>query len=174
MNTIAHLLWPEDILLDLDVPNQRRLFDEIGRHLAETHGMPPEWVTLILTRREHAGSTGLGEGFAIPHARVPDLDRIHLFTSASNRQFRSLPRTANQCPTSSSSWCQGQPVKSISEFLPMRRKCSPITSFAKACARARTRPKSSDSSTSGRLPRDLKGRHLYLLLIATRRIYSPS
>lgn len=78
MNTIAHLLWLEDILLDMDVSNKRRLFDEIGRHMAQVHAMRPEWVTLILSRREQAGSTSLGEGFAIPHARVPDLDRIYL------------------------------------------------------------------------------------------------
>ena len=78
MNTIARLLWLEDILLDMDVSNKRQLFDEIGRHMAQEHAMRPEWVTRILSRREQAGSTGLGEGFAIPHARVPDLDRMYL------------------------------------------------------------------------------------------------
>ena len=78
MNTIARLLRLENILLDMDVSNKRQLFDEIGRHMAQAHAMRPEWVTLILSRREQAGSTGLGEGFAIPHARVPDLDRIYL------------------------------------------------------------------------------------------------
>lgn len=78
MNTIARLLRLENILLDVDVSNKRQLFDEIGRHMARAHAMRPEWVTLILSRREQAGSTGLGEGFAIPHARVPDLDRIYL------------------------------------------------------------------------------------------------
>jgi len=78
LNTIARLLRLENILLDVDVSNKRQLFDEIGRHMAQAHAMRPEWVTLILSRREQAGSTGLGEGFAIPHARVPDLDRIYL------------------------------------------------------------------------------------------------
>jgi nitrogen PTS system EIIA component len=78
LNTIARLLWLEDILLDMDVSNKRQLFDEIGRHMAQEHAMRPEWVTRILSRREQAGSTGLGEGFAIPHARVPDLDRMYL------------------------------------------------------------------------------------------------
>ena len=40
------------------------------------YAMPQESVAESLTRRELAGSTGLGEGVAIPHARVKDLERI--------------------------------------------------------------------------------------------------
>jgi PTS system nitrogen regulatory IIA component len=42
------------------------------------HGMPQAWVVLSLSRREDVGSTGLGQGVAIPHARIKDLYRIHL------------------------------------------------------------------------------------------------
>ena len=40
--------------------------------------MPKDWVAVSLSRREQVSSTGLGEGFAIPHARVKDLDRIQV------------------------------------------------------------------------------------------------
>ena len=40
--------------------------------------MPQEWVVLSLSRREQVGSTGLGEGVAVPHARIKDLARIQL------------------------------------------------------------------------------------------------
>ena len=40
--------------------------------------MPKERVVVGLSRREQVGSTGLGEGVAIPHTRVEDLSRIHL------------------------------------------------------------------------------------------------
>lgn len=40
--------------------------------------MPRAWVATGLSRREQVGSTGLGEGIAIPHARVEDLSRIQL------------------------------------------------------------------------------------------------
>lgn len=78
MTTIAKLLSAEDILLDLDVADQDQLFQEIGRHMAALHGLPQEWVARSLARREQVGSTGLGDGFAIPHARVADLERVRL------------------------------------------------------------------------------------------------
>jgi len=76
--TIADLLRTEDVLLDLDVSCKSQLFEELGAHFERQHGMPREWVVLSLSRREQVGSTGLGEGVAVPHARIKDLFRIQL------------------------------------------------------------------------------------------------
>lgn len=78
MSTIADLLSPKDILLNLEVASKDQLFEAIGRHMEVNHGMPQEWVVLSLSRREQVGSTGLGEGVAVPHARIKDLARIQL------------------------------------------------------------------------------------------------
>lgn len=78
MNTIADLLRTEDIILDMAVADKSQLFEEIGRHMERLHGMPQAWVVLSLSRREEAGSTGLGQGVAIPHARIKDLERIQV------------------------------------------------------------------------------------------------
>ncbi|MDD5248693.1 MAG: PTS sugar transporter subunit IIA [Rhodocyclaceae bacterium] len=78
MNTIADRLLPADILLDLDVASKSQLLDEIGRHMERVHGLSAKWVALSLSRREQVGSTGLGDGVAIPHARVQDLDGIQV------------------------------------------------------------------------------------------------
>lgn len=78
MHTIADLLMPEDVLLDLDVSSKGELLDEIGHHMERQHALAHEWVATALARREAVGSTGLGEGVAIPHARVKDLDRIQI------------------------------------------------------------------------------------------------
>jgi len=77
-NIIATLLLPEDILLDMDVASKTQLIEEIGRHMERGHGLPRQSVALSLSYRERIGSTGLGEGVAIPHARVKDLDRIQV------------------------------------------------------------------------------------------------
>jgi PTS system nitrogen regulatory IIA component len=76
MSAIAQHLWPEDILLDIEVADKDELFDEIGRHMEREHAMPRAWVVAGLARREQVGSTGLGEGIAIPHSRVEELSRI--------------------------------------------------------------------------------------------------
>lgn len=76
LNAIARYLSPRDICLDLDVANKGRLFDAIGRHMQREHALQQDWVVLSLSRREQAGSTALGEGVAIPHARISGLDRI--------------------------------------------------------------------------------------------------
>jgi len=78
LNTISDLLRTEDILFDLVVASKSQLFEEIGRHMEGQHGMPQSWVVLSLSRREEVGSTGLGDGVAIPHARIKDLDRIQI------------------------------------------------------------------------------------------------
>lgn len=78
MNTITGLLGLEDILIDLDVANKVHLFEEIGRHIEQMHALPRTWVTENLSRREAIGATGVGDGVAIPHARIKDLERIQV------------------------------------------------------------------------------------------------
>lgn len=78
MSTIADLISSEDILLDVSVSGKSNLLEEIGRHMERQHSMPQAWVTAALSRREQVGSTGLGDGVAIPHARVKNLDRIQV------------------------------------------------------------------------------------------------
>jgi nitrogen PTS system EIIA component len=79
LNAVARYLLPQDVRLDLDVANKRQLFHAIGQHMHREHGLSPDEVVLNLSRREQAGSTGLGEGVAIPHARVGSLDRTYAF-----------------------------------------------------------------------------------------------
>jgi PTS system nitrogen regulatory IIA component len=73
---IASYLGTKDILLDLDVAGRSQLFDALGCHMEEENGLQAEMVVAGLVRREQLGSTALGQGIAIPHARVKDLDRI--------------------------------------------------------------------------------------------------
>jgi PTS system nitrogen regulatory IIA component len=70
LNTLASYLYPENICLDVAVTNKLELFDVIGRHMEREHALPQEWVIRSLSRREQAGSTGLGKGVAIPYMRL--------------------------------------------------------------------------------------------------------
>jgi PTS system nitrogen regulatory IIA component len=78
VQSIGDLLPLEDILVDLDVSGKSELIDEIGRHMERTHALPHQSVALSLKHREQIGSTGLGQGVAIPHCRVKDLGQIHV------------------------------------------------------------------------------------------------
>lgn len=78
LTNIADLLAPEDILLDLDVSNKGQLFEAIDRHMVQEHAMAKGFVAMSLANRERVGSTGLGDGVAVPHAHVKNLDHVQL------------------------------------------------------------------------------------------------
>jgi PTS system nitrogen regulatory IIA component len=73
MRTIGQLLSPADILLDLDVSTKKRVFEEVGRLFEQRQRLPRAQVVEGLTAREALGSTGLGLGIALPHARIKNL-----------------------------------------------------------------------------------------------------
>jgi PTS system nitrogen regulatory IIA component len=66
-------LQPDDIELDVRLPNKRMTLEALARHLAARHGGDPHAVFVALWEREALGSTGLGHGVALPHARLPGL-----------------------------------------------------------------------------------------------------
>jgi|SRR5450631_1701382 PTS system nitrogen regulatory IIA component len=72
----ADLFLPEDVLLDVVVAGKGEFFEEIALHLESVHEMPRAEVERALVHRERIESTALGEGVAIPHARIKSLDRI--------------------------------------------------------------------------------------------------
>ena len=74
-NALAAILTPGDLLLDLDVPTKNRALQEIARFVGARHGLPERTVYASLVGREAVGSTALGCGVAVPHARVKGLSR---------------------------------------------------------------------------------------------------
>lgn len=67
---IALLLQPREILLGVDVRDRSHALEVVGAEIARLCGRDPLPITHMLTRREQAASTALGNGFAIPHARI--------------------------------------------------------------------------------------------------------
>lgn len=75
MNQIAQLLPEANILLDLEATSKKRLFEQVGQ-LFEDHAQIARAVVFdSLFAREKLGSTGLGQGIAIPHGRIKGLSR---------------------------------------------------------------------------------------------------
>jgi len=73
MNLIAKLLPPSNILLDLDVTSKKRMFEQAGLLFENNQGVARSLVFDSLFARERLGSTGLGQGVAIPHGRIKGL-----------------------------------------------------------------------------------------------------
>ena len=73
MNLIAKLLPPSNIVLDLDVTSKKRIFEQAGLLFENNQGIARSMVFDSLFAREKLGSTGLGQGIAIPHGRIKGL-----------------------------------------------------------------------------------------------------
>jgi PTS system nitrogen regulatory IIA component len=72
---IDDFLTPDRIALEVRVRDKAALIAEIARLFGRTAPkLHPETVHAALQAREQLGSTGLGGGFALPHARIEGLD----------------------------------------------------------------------------------------------------
>jgi PTS system nitrogen regulatory IIA component len=73
MSLVAKLLSASDVLLDLQVLSKKRLFEQVGLLFENQHALARSVVFDSLFARERLGSTGLGQGVAIPHGRIKGL-----------------------------------------------------------------------------------------------------
>lgn len=73
MNQIAKLLPPANVLVGLDASSKKRVFEQAGILFENNHGIARASVYDALFAREKLGSTGLGQGIAIPHGRIKGL-----------------------------------------------------------------------------------------------------
>jgi PTS system nitrogen regulatory IIA component len=72
---ISDLLSPTDVLFDVRTSNKRLLLQEFAAKAAVSTGLAVDQIVSWLLKREELGSTGIGGGVAIPHARLPELQR---------------------------------------------------------------------------------------------------
>jgi PTS system nitrogen regulatory IIA component len=72
---ISDLLSPNDVMIDVRASNKRQLLQELAAKAADSIGLRVDQVAPNLLKREELGSTGIGRGVAIPHARLPDVQR---------------------------------------------------------------------------------------------------
>jgi PTS system nitrogen regulatory IIA component len=72
---ISDLLSPNDVMIDVRASKKRQLLQELAAKAADSLGLRVDQVAPDLLKREELGSTGIGRGVAIPHARLPDVQR---------------------------------------------------------------------------------------------------
>ncbi len=73
MNLIGKILLPDNILLDSESTSKKRVFERVGLLFENNQQIARSVVFDSLFAREKLGSTGLGQGVAIPHGRIPKL-----------------------------------------------------------------------------------------------------
>lgn len=71
---IAELLRPENVLVDLDASSKQQLLQLLSQRAAQATGLSEVVVFGGLSHRETLGSTGIGQGIAIPHSAPAGLD----------------------------------------------------------------------------------------------------
>jgi PTS system nitrogen regulatory IIA component len=70
------LVAPDAIIPALKVNNKKQTLQELSARAAELTGQSERGVFEILLQREKLGSTGVGNGIAIPHGKLPKLDKL--------------------------------------------------------------------------------------------------
>lgn len=73
MSLVSGILPAANVAVGLDVASKKRAFEQIGELLEGGAKLARNTVFESLFAREKLGSTGLGEGIAIPHGRIKGL-----------------------------------------------------------------------------------------------------
>jgi PTS system nitrogen regulatory IIA component len=72
---ISEFLSPADVLVNIRTADRNQLLQDVARKCAAKLDMPAEEVFSGLLKREQLGSTGMGNGVAIPHARFEAINK---------------------------------------------------------------------------------------------------
>ena len=70
MNLISDILPSSNVVINLAADSKEPVFAYAAELLAKAHGVDAKAVLKALVQREKLGSTGLGQGVAIPHGRI--------------------------------------------------------------------------------------------------------
>ena len=73
---IKELLSPEAVVPHLKATSKKQLLHDLAARAAQLSGLSERRIYDTLNERERLGSTGMGQGIAIPHGRFPGIDRI--------------------------------------------------------------------------------------------------
>lgn len=76
MATLADLVTPDRLMLDLRPTSKRQLFQDLAAAVQRASGIDETTVLAALVQREKLGTTGIGDGVAVPHARLKELPQL--------------------------------------------------------------------------------------------------
>ena len=68
---------PDTVVASLRVSSKKQALQELAKRASGVTGESERTILDVLLERERLGSTGVGRGIAIPHGRLPTLDRVY-------------------------------------------------------------------------------------------------
>ena len=74
---IDELLAPGSVVARLRVTSKKQALQELARRAADVTGLHERSIFEVLLERERLGTTGVGNGIAIPHGKLPGLTRLY-------------------------------------------------------------------------------------------------
>jgi PTS system nitrogen regulatory IIA component len=85
MSLISKILTLDNVLLDAESASKKRVFERVGLLFENSQKIARSQVFDSLFAREKLGSTGLGQGVAIPHGRIKNLrEAVAAFVKTEN------------------------------------------------------------------------------------------
>jgi PTS system nitrogen regulatory IIA component len=73
---LGHILQQTAVKTISSCTSKKRLFHDLGELAEANYGLNPAAVIEALIEREGLGPTGVGQGIALPHARMDDVDEV--------------------------------------------------------------------------------------------------
>lgn len=76
---VKDILSPSNVLIENQRVDKASLLRELCNRAAPIVGLSPQILLSEVKRREDLGSTGIGQGIAIPHTRIAELKKPYSF-----------------------------------------------------------------------------------------------
>ena len=74
---LAEIISAQAVIPHLKAQNKKQLLQDLAQAMAPLVAVDHRIVFESLLTREKLGSTGLGQGIAIPHGRLPNITRVY-------------------------------------------------------------------------------------------------
>ena len=74
---ISELLTPKRVISNLRVTSKKQALQDLAKRAANLTGVHERSIFDVLLERERLGTTGVGNGIAIPHGKLSNMDRLY-------------------------------------------------------------------------------------------------
>ena len=71
------MISPDNVIAKLNATSKKQILRELSRRAAAITGETERAIFEVLMERERLGTTGVGNGIAIPHGKLQSLQKIH-------------------------------------------------------------------------------------------------